>query len=143
MAIFNCNITIQAPVEKVFNYITNPANRVEWIRRVTNVRNVTGEGKGQKWDYTYKMPGKIIDGTAEVTEYIHNQRYAHNNSRGFARTWTYDFSAEGGITHLNVSVEMLTFKIPLLGKIIEKQMLRQSRQEADEAVNNIKKRLEE
>jgi uncharacterized protein YndB with AHSA1/START domain len=142
MAIFEKNITIKAPVEKVFDYITNPVNRVEWIRRVTDVRNITGEGKDQKWDYTYKMPGKIINGQVEVTEYIQNQRDAHRSSKSFARAWTYDFSTESGSTRLNILVEMVSLKIPLIGRIIEKQMIRQSRREADQAVKNIKKRLE-
>ena len=88
------------------------------------------------------MPGKTIDGTVEVTEYLPNKRYAHKNSRGFARTWIYDFNTVSGITRLNISVEMVSFSIPLLGKILEKQMLRQSKREADHAVINIKKMLE-
>jgi uncharacterized protein YndB with AHSA1/START domain len=143
MAIFEKNITIQAPVDKVFNYITNPINRVEWLRRVTDVRNIVGNGKGQKWEYTYKMPGRTINGTIEVIEYIPNQRYAHKSSSGFARTWTYDFSTENKSTHLNILVEMVSFTIPLVGKIIEKQMIRQSKREAEQAVINIKNRLEE
>jgi uncharacterized protein YndB with AHSA1/START domain len=143
MAIFENNITIQAPVDKVFNYITNPINRVEWLRRVTDVRNIVGNGKGQKWEYTYKMPGRTINGTIEVIEYIPNQRYAHKSSSGFARTWTYDFSTENKSTHLNILVEMVSFTIPLVGKIIEKQMIRQSKREAEQAVINIKNRLEE
>ena len=142
MAIFEQNITIHAPVDKVFNYITDPAHRVEWLRRVTDVRNITGEGTGQKWDYTYKMPGKTINGTVEVTEYIPDKRYAHKTSIGFARTWTYDFNTEDGNTHLNISVEMVSFRTPLLGRIIEKQVLRQSKREADQAITNIKKKLE-
>ena len=142
MAIFEKHITIKAPVEKVFDYITNPVNRVEWLRRVTDVRNITGKGEGQKWDYTYKMPGKTINGEVEVTEYIKNQRYAHRSSEGFARAWTYDFNAENGSTLLKLKVEMVSFKIPLIGKIIEKQMLRQSKREAEQAVTNIKKKLE-
>ena len=143
MPIFVSNIIIQAPVDRVFDYITCPTNRVEWLRRVTDVRNIIGEGKDQKWDYTYKMPGKTIEGTVEVTEYVPNKRYAHKNSRGFARTWTYEFSNESGNTLLNISVEMVSFTFPLIGKILEKQMLRQSKREADHAVTNIKKRLEE
>jgi uncharacterized protein YndB with AHSA1/START domain len=142
MAIFEQNITIQAPVDKVFNYVTDPANRVEWLSRVKDVRNITGEGKDQKWDFTYKMPGKTMNGTVEVTEYVPGERYAHKTSTGFARTWAYDFSAENGNTRLHISVEMVTFTTPLLGRIIEKQMLRQSKREAERAVTNIKKKLE-
>jgi hypothetical protein len=104
--------------------------------------NITGEGTDQKWDYTYKMPGKTMNGTVEVTEYIADKRYAHKTSIGFARTWTYDFNTEGGNTHLNISVEMVSFRTPLLGRIIEKQILRQSKREADQAITNIKKKLE-
>ena len=89
MASITKSISIKAPIENVFAYITNPANRVEWIPDITSIRNVTGQGIGQKWDYTYKLHGLPIKGKVEVTEFVQNMRYSHRNSKGFAKNWSY------------------------------------------------------
>ena len=142
MANIQRSVSIKAPIEKVFNYISDPTNRVEWIPDVTSIRNISGEGKGQKWDYTYKMHGIPIKGKVEVTEYIQNKRYAHKNNKGFAKNWSYDFDIDDDVTRLNVSVEMIPYSFPLIGEIGEKGMVRRGEQNADIAVNNIKKNLE-
>ena len=89
------------------------------------------------------MHGIPIKGKVEVLEYIPNKRYAHINSRGFARTWTYEFNSDSCNTRLDISVEMIPYSIPFLGKIAEKRMLKQGQQQAGLAATNIKDRLED
>jgi carbon monoxide dehydrogenase subunit G len=142
MAIIERSIDIKAPLERVFSYITDPANRVEWIPDVSSIRNTSGSGKGQKWDYTYKMHGIPIKGKVEVTEYIQNKRYSHKNNRGFAKNWSYDFQSTSEGTRLTVTVEMVPYSLPFVGKIGEEGMIKSSEKNADIAVSNIKKNLE-
>ena len=40
MARFEKNITIDAPVEQVFNYVQDPKNFLEWMASMTNVRDI-------------------------------------------------------------------------------------------------------
>ena len=142
MASITRSISINAPLEKVFSYITNPVNRVDWIPDVTSIHNIIGQGKGQKWDYTLKLHGLPIKGKVEVTEFIQNKRYSHSNNKGFAKNWSYDFDSDADGTRLNVSVEMLPYSLPFIGKIGEKGMLRKGEQNADLAISNIKKNCE-
>lgn len=141
MALIERSIDIKAPVERVFSYITNPVNRVEWIPDISSIRNINGEGRGQTWDYIYKLHGIPIKGKVEVTEYIQNKRYSHKNNRGFAKNWHYDFQSTTDGTHLTVTVEMIPYSFPLIGNIGEKGMIKSSENNADMAVSNIKKNL--
>ena len=135
------NVIIKAPVEKVFAYITDPKNEMEWLPGNTDVRDITGQGVGQRWGYTFKMMGLPLKGEDEVLEHTPNQRYVTKSSGGIVSTWTWTFKPEDGGTRLNVVVEY-TIPVPVLGKVGEKLALGQIEREADLAAANIKARLE-
>ena len=141
MAKVERGIFIKAPVEKVFSYITDPKNELEWLPSITDVRDVTGLGVGQRWGWSYKMLGLSLKGKTEVTEFASNTRYVYKSSGGITSTWTYSFKPEAGGTQLNLAVEY-TIPIPVLGKVAERLALAQNEREADLAVANIKARLE-
>lgn len=141
MAKVERSVTINAPVDKVFAYITDSANQLEWLPSITDVRDVTGQGVGQRWGWTYKMMGLPLKGEDEVIEYNTNQRYAHKSTSGIQSTWTYTFNTEAGGTRLNLVVEY-TIPVPVLGKVAERLVLRQNEREADLAMANIKERME-
>jgi uncharacterized membrane protein len=133
--------TLNVPVEKVFSYITNPVNQLEWLPSITDVRDVSGQGKGQRFAWTYKMMGIHLKGKTEVIEHVANQRLTFKTTGGIASTWTWTFTGEPNKTRLNLIVEY-TVPVPVLGKIAERLVLRQNEREADLAMANIKERLE-
>jgi carbon monoxide dehydrogenase subunit G len=135
------SIIINAPVEKVFSYISDPNNELESIPSITDVRDITGEGVGQKWSWSYKMVGFSLKGESEITEHIPNQRLVQKSKGGIESTWSYTFSPENGGTRLNVVVEY-TIPIPVLGKVGERMVLNRTEREADLAMTNIKEKLE-
>ena len=141
MAKVERSITIKAPVEKVFSYISNPKNELEFVPSITDIRDVKGQGVGMRYGWTYKMMGISFKGESEVIEYTPNERYVHRSSGGIVSTWTYSFKAEGGGTRLDLEVEY-TIPVPVLGKIGERLVLRGSQREADYAMANLKDILE-
>jgi coenzyme Q-binding protein COQ10 len=141
MAKVERSITINAPVDKVFAYISNPANEMEWFTSITDIRDIKGQGVGQMYGYTYKMAGLPLKGESEVIEYTPNQRYVTKSKGGIVSTWTWTFSPEDRGTRLNVVVEY-NIPVPVLGKVGEKLTLGQIEREADLAAANIKARLE-
>jgi coenzyme Q-binding protein COQ10 len=141
MAKVERSITINAPVDKVFAYISNPANEMEWFTSITDIRDIKGQGVGQMYGYTYKMAGLPLKGESEVIEYTPNQRYVTKSKGGIVSTWTWTFSPEDSGTRLNVVVEY-SIPVPVLGKVGEKLTLGQIEREADLAAANIKARLE-
>jgi carbon monoxide dehydrogenase subunit G len=141
MAKVERSIIINAPVEKVFSYISDPNNELEAIPSITDVRDIKGEGVGQRWSWSYKMVGITFKGESEVIESIPNQRHVHKSTGGIASTWTYTFSPEDGGTRLGVMVEY-TVPVPVLGKVGERMVLQKTEREADLAMTNIKETLE-
>jgi len=140
MAKLEQSITINAPVEKVFSYVCDPMNQLEWLPSMTDVRDITGEGVGQKFAWTYKMMGMSFKGQTEVTESVSNQRRVIKSTGGIKSTWTWTFKSENGKTAVKLTVEY-TIPVPVLGKIAEQLVLRQNEREAALAMTNIKERL--
>ncbi len=142
MAKVERTITINTPVEKVFSYITGPRNELEFIPSITDVRDIIGQGLGQRYGWTYKMMGLPLKGEALVIEHSPNNRRVERTTGGVLSTWTWTFKRTGGSTLLNLVVEY-TIPIPVLGKVSEQFLIHQNEREADMVMANIKARMEE
>jgi uncharacterized membrane protein len=141
MARVERSITIDAPVEKVFSYLTDLNNQLEWVPSMTDVRGITGQEVGQKFGWTYKFMGIPFKGESEIIERVPNQRSVVKSKGGIDSTWTWTFRPENDQTVVNMVVEY-TIPVPVLGKVGERLVLRQNEREADLAMANIKERLE-
>ena len=141
MAKVGASITINTLIEKVFAYLDDPTNCMDFIPSMTEIRDVTGQGVGQKWGWTYKMMGLPLKGEAEITEYIRNERCVVKTTGGIISTWALTFKRRGRETRLNLVVEY-TIPVPVLGKLVEGLVLRLNQREAEFAVANLKERLE-
>lgn len=135
------SITINARVEKVFAYIDDPVNGMKCLPSLTDVRDITGQGIGKRWKWTYKMMGLPLQGEAEVIEHIPNQRCVAKTTGGILSTWTWAFKAEAGGTRLNLVVEY-TIPMPVLGKVAERLVLRLNEREFTLGMGNLKEILE-
>ena len=142
MAKIERTITINAPVEKVFSYINNPTNEIEFTPGVTDVRDIIGQGLGQRYGWTYKMMGVPLKGDALVVEYSLNQRRVEKTTGGVLSTWTWAFKRKAGRTLLKIIVEY-SIPVPVLGKVGEKLVEMRNERESDLAIANIKARMEE
>jgi hypothetical protein len=60
---------------------------------------------------------------------------------GIASTWTWTFAPHDGGAKVNLVIEY-TVPIPVLGKLAEKLVLRQNEREADQAMANVKAKME-
>lgn len=141
MARIERSVTINAPVEKVFAYIENPMNQLEWFPGLTEVKDVTGEGVGSRHRFTYKMVGLRLEGESTTTEYIPNKRIVTQSKGGILSTWTWTLTPEDGETKLTVEVEY-SIPVPVVGKVAEAVVLKWNEREADLAAANIKAKME-
>ena len=141
MAQVRKNITINAPLEKVFSYVGDPMNQLEQLPGMTDVREIAGEGVGRRFSWTYKMMGMSFKGKTEVIDYVSNERYVIRSTGGIQSTWTWTFQPETSGTLLSLTVEY-TIPVPLLGKVAERLVLQQNEREAHMAMTNLKERLE-
>jgi carbon monoxide dehydrogenase subunit G len=141
MAKIEKSITINAPVEQVFAYISDPTNQTEWIPSIIESKDHTGSGVGQHWRWTYKMVGVRLEGESTVMEHIPNERRVFQTKGGAVSTWTFTFKPHDGGTKLKMDIDY-TIPIPVLGKLAEKLVLRRNEREADLAMTNIKDKME-
>jgi uncharacterized membrane protein len=143
MAKLQKSIQINAPVEKVFNYLQNPENLPEIWPSLIEVKDVqrTPGGEFISYKWTYKMAGMRFEGTTELTESIPNQRAAIKDSGGIQGTRIMTFESQEGGMLLTVDLEYI-IPVPLLGKLAEPFILRQNVNEADTFLANLKARME-
>lgn len=134
---------INAPVDKVFNYIAEPRNEPEYLPGSAEVTEVTctEEGVGSHYRWVYKILGIRFHGESTVTEFVPNERIVTESKGGILSTWTYTFQPEDGGTKMTLTVDY-TIPIPLLGKFAEAIVLKQNEREADLATANLKEILE-
>ena len=141
MAKVERSITINAPVEKVFNYLADPMAQLEWLPSMMDVKDVSGSGVGQHFRWTYKMAGVMLKGETTVTEHIPNERRVTQSKGGVTSTWIVNLETHDGGTMMKLDIEY-TIPIPVLGKIAEKIVLKRNEREADLAMSNIKENME-
>lgn len=141
MATVNQSIHIDAPVDKVFAYVTNPVNLPDWLVGLTEVRDVTGSGVGQGHSWTYKMVGVPLRGETTISEHVPNERWVTDNKGGATSTFTFAFAPHEGGTKLDLDIEY-TIPIPVLGKLAEKLVLKRNQSEIELSMENLKDNLE-
>jgi uncharacterized protein YndB with AHSA1/START domain len=137
----NNSININAPVEKVFAYVTDPLTTPEWLVGATEVTDVTGSGVGQHYHWKYNMLGVPLRGESTVSEHVPNERLVEENKGGITSKFTYTFAPHEGGTKLDLEVDY-TIPVPVLGKLAEQLVLKRNQREADMTLQNIKERLE-
>ena len=133
--------TINAPVEKVFAYLSDPMNELEWFPGMMEVKDVTEKGVGGHYRFVYRLIGLSQEGESTCTEYIPNERIVTQSKGGIVSTWTWTFKSRNGGTELSVVIDY-TIPIPVLGKVVEAVALKWIEREADMAKANIKARME-
>jgi len=137
----NKSININAPVEKVFAYITDPMNILEWLVGVVEVTDVTGSGAGQHYQWKYNMLGVPLRGETTVREHVPNERRVTEGRGGATSRWTLTLAPHEGGTKLDLEIDY-TIPVPVLGKLAEQLVLKRNQREADLSMENIKERME-
>ena len=137
----NNSININAPVEKVFAYVTDPLTTPEWLVGATEVTDVTGSGVGQHYHWKYNMLGVPLRGESTVNEYVPNERRVVQTKGGATSTWTLTLAPHEGGTKLDLELDY-TIPVPVLGKLAEQLVLKRNQREADLSMENIKQRME-
>ena len=142
MAKFQKSITINAPVEKVFSYLSDPKNLPEIWPSMVEIKDVKpSPAGGYNFGWVYKMAGMRFDGASETTEQITNQRTVTKSTKGIESHFVWAYKPENGGTKLTVDIEYKV-PIPLLGKLAEAFIIKQNEQEADTLLANLKARME-
>jgi uncharacterized membrane protein len=135
------SINVNAPVEKVFDYLSDPKNDTEWMVSLMEVSDVTGSGTGMRYRWTYKMAGIPFEGETEITEHVPNERLVTQSKGGIPNTIAFSFAPHEGGTKLDIEIDY-SIPVPVLGKLAEKLVLKRNERETELSLQNIKERLE-
>jgi carbon monoxide dehydrogenase subunit G len=136
------SISIDAPVEQVFEYINVPTNLPEiWPSMVEakDVEKLPNGGNHFKW--VYKMAGMKLEGTSKDTDYSPNQHVISKTEGGIDSTTTWKTEPEGTGTKVTFIAEY-SVPVPLLGKMAEKFIVKMNQKEAETLLANLKARME-
>jgi uncharacterized protein YndB with AHSA1/START domain len=142
MATVKKSITINAPVEKIFEYANKPENLPEIWPSMIEVKNIKElPNGGYSYDFVYKMAGMRLTGSSEDTEVVPNERVVSISTGGIESTITWTYEPEGGGTKITTLAEY-KIPVPLLGKIAEAIIVKMNENEGDTVMANLKARME-
>jgi uncharacterized membrane protein len=140
MTSIKSSITINAPVEKVFEY-SKPENLPEIWPSLVEVKNIKElPNGGYSWDWVYKMAGMNFNGSSEHVEFVENERTVAQ-STGIESTITWTYEPVGGGTKMTALTEY-KIPVPLLGKVAEAFIVKMNENESETILANLKARLE-
>jgi len=133
-------ITIQAPVEKVFQFVTSPDNWTKYVTSLVEVRDLSSPAveKGTTFVWQYRMIGMNFGGKGTITENVKNSKFGMKMEGGFPITENYGFASKNDGTELTVEV---IYDVP--GKImsvVSKSAVieKMNQKEADSVLEKIK-----
>ena len=135
-------ITIHAPIDKVFAFMTDPRNLPEVWPSMIEIKNVkAARNGGYDFEWVYKMGGMHFNGASETTEFVVNKRQVTKGTKGIESTFTWNYETTKDGTLLNLEVEY-KIPLPLIGKIAEAILVKQNDHEAQLTLDNLKVRME-
>jgi ligand-binding SRPBCC domain-containing protein len=109
------SIKINAPLSKVFDYVTKPDNWTHYVTSLVDVRNVSSEvpEAGTTFEWTYRMLGINHEGKGTITEFERNKKFAMEMKGAFPIRESYLF--EGDDAHAVLTFE-INYEVP--GKVL-------------------------
>jgi uncharacterized membrane protein len=129
MGHIDSKMSVKVPVERAFDYLANPANRLQWLESVLEVKNITEGpiGVGTSWTEVLKIAGRTVEQVRTVTEYERPRRYVYEFTTLGAKSGKFDitFEPEGSGTRIACIVDYI---LPgsAFGKIADKLLFERS-----------------
>jgi ligand-binding SRPBCC domain-containing protein len=149
MTKINYETEIDAPVDKVFEYYTNPDNIKEsWPQDIVKgSENVSGQKseEGSEMKVKGEYMGKEEEMTLEVVKKEQNSRLVTQQTQGPFKKWEsiQEFQGSNGKTHIRHTVD---YELPTTGKIANvlsgSQADSKIKQGLQQAAQTVKQRLE-
>lgn len=140
MAPMSSSITIDQPVEKVFEYVVSVENHKAWQAGIADAR-VTPSGPvslGSVYTYTTEVMGRKMETQMQVSAFEQNKKWAVKTTGVPKPVETvYLFEAAGGATNLTISMELPAGAYPAMAEGMIKQQMQKTLQEQGERIKRI------
>lgn len=140
MAIVTKKISINAPVGKVFSFVTNPENWTRYVTSLIDVRDVSSPTveKDTTFRWTYRMLGMNFHGKGCVTENIRNKKFGLKMEGRFPIHESYGFSPMHKGTELLFHIQ---YEMPgkIMSVVANRRLVEKiNKKEVDTVLNKIK-----
>ena len=131
-------ITIQAPVGKVFGFVCKPSNLPRVWRSLVEIKDeqILENGKCS-FNWRYEMGGILLVGSGKITDIAPSQWIVAEMDGSVKCTMTFAFRSLGRITKLFLTVDY-QIPIPIVGWLVGKSIIKLNEQEADTMMSNIR-----
>jgi carbon monoxide dehydrogenase subunit G len=109
MAGFKRSVTINKPIEEVFDFATDPANAAKLLPGVTSIKMLTEGGMkaGAKFKETRGIKGKERSAIIEITEHKRPEVHAASAAMmGMRATYTFRFFADPAGTRVDMDADV-------------------------------------
>jgi carbon monoxide dehydrogenase subunit G len=135
---------VEAPLEKVFAFISDPNRAPTFIPGLNRISNLSSaEPKvGRTWEWEFNWFGLLLSGKTECRQFEPPRVYQFETLTGAKSRWIYQCEKQNGHTKLNLQIEYETPQ-NLIAKIAAEPVLEKMNQNrAGEVLANIKTLLE-
>lgn len=136
-------VIINAPVEKVFRYVSQPSNLMQvWpsLIEITHQQLLPNGGYSYRWKY--KMSGIRLTGIGECIDLVPNLLLISKNTGAINSTVGFKFQTAGIHTRVSLNFDY-QMHLGILGKLPEKTILRMNEKEAGLILDNLRIIFEE
>lgn len=150
MAELDKTIKINAPVDKVFNFIIKPESWKEIYPKITEIKEIESlPGGGYRYFCKLNMfAGIQCEAETENTNVVANQRLEYKSRCGISgikNIGTYDevlsFDSENGTTKLTYHASN-EVPVPIIHGLIESFIMKMSERMIDKCLSNLKVKME-
>jgi uncharacterized membrane protein len=135
---------IGVPVEDVFAALLRVEEAPRWMVGLEEVRNVSGRGLGDGFEWTFKMAGKLSFRGRTVFTALEPDSYLREEGSGdLTNAWDWRLSPEMSGTHVRVRVEYVVPGGSVLGGMLDKLFVeKQNQKDLEQSLVNLKALLE-
>jgi hypothetical protein len=120
-------ITINCPVETIFNWFTNFNNHLQWQPNLVEAE-ITSPGPlgiGATYRYVSEAMGRSFPSTGEITAYELNRVWGQKSHAGPAPVETiYEFQPDQDSTKITVTMKVSMGIFPNAGNFVKQQLLK-------------------
>ena len=116
------SIHVEAPVDKVFGFFSDPNNWGDAAPQEIEFTDVTltDEGVGTHYRWSVRILGIPVEGLNVFTEFIPQQRITDTSSSALEGAWTYSFEPEGSGTKLTFeSRSRSVWRLPVVERLVD------------------------
>jgi uncharacterized protein YndB with AHSA1/START domain len=141
MTYIEYSVTIEAPIERVFNYAADYQKWSEWFEGVSDFKPTTkiNQGNGARFAYRVRVMGFSAAVETEIHDFVRNKGWTGVSTKGLAARTHWTFEPIGDATKFTYTMEY-QMPIPLLGTLLDSWFARpQWQKTVERSLNNLKR----